>query len=440
MDDTVLVIGAGVDKVLGLPLMNELIPRISEFTKNEGSHLDTVLRSRLPRMSFKFEKFIDQSIEVLAQEFNKEIEKIIISIQQEITEHEQQVEKGESGTLSSEDLKTGKVIITLLEKIKIIKETSRIDNETEELIKEILGVSLEQFTIIDEKHFDFSSSFKDVLKAILRKSLEKPEHVIYKHIQKKLLDIEELLVKHFVGFYTGNEARMKDYIYISWMLWAFLKNEESKVLSQEGCSKINFYSSIPEDWKVVSFNYTIFTEYFSNNSPLYFHGNLTSYIDIQNKTKIQIQKGEEYDNLDINKFADSILANCIDFSGKDSRAIIPFIVPPLKLKPVLAKEFVNIWHDTDKFMAEASNIVIVGYSFNSNDDYFNALLKTSKNKKIFIIDKNISDIKKRLKNLLNFPDKMSPGIIQNKHTEKFDEITFINCDANEIKLETLITS
>lgn len=61
---TVIVLGAGVDATegIGMPLTNELIPKINEFIQTEeGANIERKLRSMLPSLRFHFDKFIVES-------------------------------------------------------------------------------------------------------------------------------------------------------------------------------------------------------------------------------------------------------------------------------------------------------------------------------------------------------------------------------------------
>lgn len=69
-----LVLGAGVDAALEMPLTCELLPRLTEFLNTEqGIALDLALRSRLPRLNFNFDNFIKKTIDGFADEFSREM-------------------------------------------------------------------------------------------------------------------------------------------------------------------------------------------------------------------------------------------------------------------------------------------------------------------------------------------------------------------------------
>ena len=73
-----------------------------------------------------------------------------------------------------------------------------------------------------------------------------------------MLNIETLLIEKFLGFYNENPADIKNYIYISWSLWAYLVHKQQEVISKN--SSLPFYSQLHKDIKAVTLNYTYFLE------------------------------------------------------------------------------------------------------------------------------------------------------------------------------------
>ena len=88
---TVIVLGAGVDATegIGMPLTNELIPKISEFIQTEeGASIERKLRSMIPSLRFHFDKFIKNTIDRIAQDFGREVVSIRDNIQEELRNNE----------------------------------------------------------------------------------------------------------------------------------------------------------------------------------------------------------------------------------------------------------------------------------------------------------------------------------------------------------------
>lgn len=122
----------------------------------------------------------------------------------------------------------GQLIVAIMNKVESMKTGATLDQETAELIEEVFG---ENFAVTDESIIDFSKlvytdTFKSVMRQILERSMQEPNHPILKHVYHNLLDIEDLLMNYFIGFYIDKPASIKNYIYISWMLWVYLKRRK----------------------------------------------------------------------------------------------------------------------------------------------------------------------------------------------------------------------
>lgn len=93
---------------------------------------------------------------------------------------------------------------------------------------------------------------------------------------------------------------------------------------------------------------------------MYFHGDLTHYVDIENKNEFTI---DDIANLDILDFIKNTLTDAISFDNDRKAIPIPTFMPPLKLKPVISRQYIVTWYEIDKVLSHANRIVILGYSF-----------------------------------------------------------------------------
>jgi hypothetical protein len=90
-----------------------------------------------------------------------------------------------------------------------------------------------------------------------------------------------------------------------------------------------------------------------------------------------------------------------DDDGYDNPGV-PFIIPPTFLKPDFRDELQKVWSGAAKTLSDAEVVVFVGYSFPPTDvemRYFLAasLVKNARLRKILIVDRDASDIVRRLK-------------------------------------------
>lgn len=431
-----IVLGAGVDANIGMPLTGELIPQIAEYAKTEeGAALDAKLRSVLPRLNFKFDDFVRKTIDRFADEFNKEMAAIREGISQEMENNH---------NLNEDERKMGRLIDILMSKLLSMREGTVLDEETQELIREVLGeeVLINDDSIVDFKKLVFTDTFKSILRTILQRSLSNSRHPILRHVYHNILDIEQLLLKYFIGFYTGQEGYMKSYIYIAWMLWGYLVSKEKELSIEKGenFDNLPLYSQLrhQDTWKVISFNYTTFARQFAGDRAIYFHGSLTDYVDIETKISTCINE-QEYSEISIENFFENNIKPNIDFTSDMRHYTIPSFLPPLKLKPVIGKKFITEWYNALKALEDSDKIIIIGYSFNASDEHFNGLLRDCQHKDIYIIDKDINAILLRLASVLGIdPNRKTQRQVQGKTAFVFNNhLTLVEAEAHEINLSEL---
>ena len=84
MPNTLLIIGAGVDRTNGIdfPLANTLLSAISNYAENEGQEVDQKLRKFLPNLRFTFSSIITQAIEKITTRDISEQRHMIERLQQ----------------------------------------------------------------------------------------------------------------------------------------------------------------------------------------------------------------------------------------------------------------------------------------------------------------------------------------------------------------------
>ncbi|CDA94986.1 putative uncharacterized protein [Prevotella sp. CAG:1320] len=278
----VVVLGAGVDTAAGFPNPCSLVPKITEWLEtDEGKAVDAALRKLLKGLRFSYAKFVDNAIERLAHDLDRERETICSRVTRELEQNDR---------LDEGQRKMGQLIVRLFHKITEVKDGAAIDEETEELIREVTGIDPTEETIIDFSHVNYTKTFEDIVKYILQTSLHDTENPILRHVYTNLLDIGQLLAQHFYGFFTNKPSEIKTYLYIAWTLWAYLVHEEQTVVSDTGIEdSLPIYGQLngKEQVQVITFNYTTLA---ANASPstIYFNGNLTNYVDIENKNDLQV--------------------------------------------------------------------------------------------------------------------------------------------------------
>ena len=225
MPNTLLIIGAGVDRTNGIDfsLANTLLSAIANYAENEGQEVDQKLRKFLPNLRFTFSSIITQAIEKITTRD--------ISEQRHMIERLQQV----TDTIGEDNVvkKHGELLVKLFNKLVVITQNAELDDDIESLIREVFADRANDYlssdSIVDIHKMSLSDTFKAVLKATLRLSLKGENNEIAQALGSEMLNIENLLIEKFLGFYNHRQSDIKNYIYISWMMWAYLVHTEKKV-------------------------------------------------------------------------------------------------------------------------------------------------------------------------------------------------------------------
>lgn len=424
---TVVVLGAGVDTAAGFPNPCSLVPKITEWLEtDEGKAVDAALRKLLKGLRFSYAKFVDNAIERLAHDLDRERETICSRVTRELEQNDR---------LDEGQRKMGLLIVRLFHKITEVKDGAAIDEETEELIREVTGIDPTEETIIDFSHVNYTKTFEDIVKYILQTSLHDTENPILRHVYTNLLDIGQLLAQHFYGFFTNKPSEIKTYLYIAWTLWAYLVHEEQTVISDTGIEdSLPIYGHLngKEQVQVITFNYTTLA---ANASPstIYFNGNLTDYVDIENKNDLLV---DDIHAIDLVRFFQDRLSEELSLEGDRLAIPIPSFMPPLKLKPVISGKYVTTWYRTAEALAHAERILILGHSLHGGDAFFNDMLRANRRAEIIIIDRDLETACKDVCTTFQQPiNRYTPLTMQGYPARKYDNrITVIGASMEKIDL------
>ena len=200
--ETLLIIGAGVDRTKGIdfPLANTLLSAISNYAENEGKQVDSKLRETLPNLRFTFSTIITQAIDRITTRDIQEQRQMITRLQK-VTDS-----IGEDNEVK----KHGQLLVKLFDKLVTITQNAELDQDIEDLIKEVFGDKAGEYlssdSIVDIHKMSLSDTFKAVLKATLRLSLKGENHQIAQALGSEMLNIENLLIEKFLGFYNHRQS------------------------------------------------------------------------------------------------------------------------------------------------------------------------------------------------------------------------------------------
>lgn len=378
-----LITGAGVDRTDGLdfPLANTLLADVTRYLDGDGKGVDAALREMLPGMRFSFNNMIARAVDKIATREPHEQKAMVQRVQNAI----------KSLPLEKEGVrKHGELIIRLFNKLATIAEQSQLDEETEALIREVFPKDADDLidsdSILDIHKLSLSDTFKTVLKRTLKMGLTGDHHEVAAALGADMLNIEALLIEKFLGFYNDKPSDIKNYLYISWALWAYLVAKQNKVLAEHETKILPFYGSLPEKVRAITLNYTAFLQHrLGAERTLYFHGGLAEYVRMDTRDLLPV---EDIHMCDPEKFIREYVAPNVDVSCEDLRQqkhVIPALVPPLRLKPILSHRYIELWAKASDWVKEASHIVVVGYSFNNADEHFNDILRNHPDRRVDIV-------------------------------------------------------
>ena len=335
----------------------------------------------------------------------------------------------------------GQLIVRLFRKILDIKAGATIDSETETLINEVFETTVKDDTIIDFNHLNYTDTFKSLIVEILQRSMHESDNPILRHVYRNILDVEQLLSKYFYGFYTNRVSYVRDYLYISWILWCYLVSQEQQVITQQPptASKVNApQSTLYQQLQaaacpIITFNYTSFARQASPTA-LYFHGSLMEYVDVENQNDLSVGN---LSTLQLADFLQHRLSREISFDPTHLSLPIPSFLPPLKLQPVLSKRYIDTWYQASQLMLRATKVIIMGYSFASADAYFSDLLRTNRHLQLIIIDKDIDTISRHLCPLLHLsPNHYTTQHIDGHERRIYDNrLTLVSADLSEVNVK-----
>ena len=438
MKDNLLITGAGVDRSEGIdfPLANTLLADIARYLEKDGKAVDEALRGILPGLRFSFNKMISAAVDKIATREPHEQRAMVERVKNAIAELSNE---------QSQEKKLGELIVRLFNKLAVIAEENNLDDETEKLIREVFPKEADELldsdSILDIHKLSLSDTFKAVLKRTLKMGLGGEYHPIANALGADMLNIETLLVEKFLGFYNEKPADIKNYLYISWVMWAFLVERQKHVFDKYGVSELPFYGALPANIRAITLNYTSFLKkWLGDENVVHFHGDLAEYVRMDTRNMMEI---ENILSCNPSQFIREIISPNVDVKSDDVRQhrhVIPALVPPLRLKPILSHRYIELWGKAAQWVKEASHIVVVGYSFNNADEHFNDILRVNSGKKIDVVvpEAGAEDFKARMQKVFNvFVNHFDTITVQNIKALQSGNLRLICAKASDIDIGAL---
>ena len=345
--------------------MTSLMYELAAFAQGDGKPIDSELRKKLPYLQFTFSKFAGEQGDVLLTRLfggDKDVAPTLRSA----------AKKLES---SPEMAPVGKLVVQLCD----MAEENRLTGESLKDLAHLAGETGQVAgaePILDPRRLSMSPIPSNALRRAFQQVLVRGPDLSTKERDTLELfvaatsNIEELLSFFFARYATGTAADRKKYLYLAWMLWAFLQIRSGRL----GIRGQSIYKHLPRfGTNVITFNYTNFFDQAMSARVLFFHGRLDQFLRMD--TRELVTNHQDLDSaLDVDRVANFLGSLRLDV--RESPAVdVPALVPPTSFKPLMSRQQLRTWVRADDLLQEAALVVIVGYSFGMADEHFNDLLR-----------------------------------------------------------------
>ncbi len=433
-----LILGAGADRTAGIdfPLANTLLTEVTRYLDGSGREVEAALRKMLPGLRFNFNAMIARAVDKIAGREPHEQKAMVQRVREAIDSL-----PAERGPVRRQ----GELIVRLFNKLASIAEHSQLDDETEALIREVFpddaGEMLDSDSILDIHKLSLSDTFKTVLKRTLRTGLNGQRNEVAAVLGDDLLNIETLLIEKFLGFYNDKPSDIKNYLYISWALWAYLVARQKEVLAAHGNGELPFYGGIPKELRAITLNYTAFLQQrLGPEQTIHFHGGLADYVRMDTRDLLPV---DDIFACDPAQFIREVVAPNVDLAPADRsmhRHVIPALVPPLRLKPILSHRYIELWGKASGWVREARHIAVVGYSFNNADEHFNDILRCHPGRRVDIVSPDAgseASLARMEKIFGTAANQYNTVKVQGHAAKQARKVRLIAARANEIDLAAL---
>ena len=395
--DVIFVLGAGVDRVLGLSLLNTLFRDLNEFVGGTGAAVNKAIRNHVKSLRFNLQTYGGDEAENLGQKLLGSHPHLLPLIVAALDKHP------DGGNANVAAIKT------LLTKLSAIADENELDEATIAQLSRLAGEENAggSDTLLDTNRIAFRPKVRQAMKALFTQvsgeipNLTREEQEAFAEVVTILSNFEELMATLFVGYFTKHIPDQKKYFYLAWLLWAYIRHREDAGRAQRDRSFYKTLSEVGPRGGIITFNYTDF--FYGDERPRngYFHGDCKSFIRFQTReyvsNNVQIKAANTLDRM-----VDFINGLDVDWTTDPPDVSLPAIVPPLAMKPIICTEYLERWYECGQTIKRAKTIVIVGYSFGVADEHFNDLVrKGNREATLIIVDPSLEAVVNRVCQTVN---------------------------------------
>lgn len=434
----IYVLGAGVDKPLGMPLANELMKDLGKFASSQGKPIADALRACLPALRFNFKQYDRGQGGTLAA-------RVLSGDAEDLDRAKYILEKHIAGE-RRDSADRFRAVHTVLESIKGIRTTNEIDDDTLASLARSLDERYQGSGgdfIVNPKNAKFNPLVERSIKTTLfalgqDESIPQDDRDAIMRLAQVIMDFEEVLGMLFLGFYSHRSPADKHYLFLSWLLWTYLRLKMGKALRRNNRGLYQELSEYQGHSRFITMNYT--SQFLADVDPAHyhsFHGDCLSRLDWRTRSLTRdpfLGKDESPDSL--GKFITSL-----NIDLRNRHVVLPGIVPPLSVKPVMCREHLDTWYQCGQLIDKAKVLIVVGYSFNSVDEHFNDLLRKRKGKdstQVVVIDPLLDDVVENTQHVLGF-DRRNLAFERRAGFECMADqrLTFVRAKSEELSLAAI---
>lgn len=436
--DVIFVLGAGVDRVLGLPLLNTLFRDLTNFVNGAGQAIHKAIREHVKHMRFDLQTYGGDQPETLGQKLLGTHPHLLPLILTALNRHPD---------AANVNVAAVKAVMT---KLSAIADENELDEGLVIQLSRLAGEATSSAgdTLLDTDHIAFRPRVRQAIKTLLNQAsveipdLTKEEQEAFAEVIAILANFEELLGSLFLGFFTKHVPDQKKYFYLSWLFWAYIRHMED--LGRRNRDK-SFYKTLSEvgpGGGIITFNYTDFFDSSMTPKGGYFHGDCKAFIRFHTREYV-VDNVQIREATTLARMLDFINGLRTDWTKDPPEVVLPAFVPPLAMKPVICTEYLERWYECGQRIKRAKTIVIIGYSFSVADEHFNDLIrKGNREAKLIVVDPNLEGAINRVCQTVG-QDKASlrPIMIDGLECRAGGRLRFVRAkaeDLNSLRLTALL--
>ena len=283
----VYILGAGVDKPLGMPLASQLLSDVAVFANGHGKPVAEAIRSHLPYLRFSFAKYTGEQGETFA-------ERVLVEDPQALGTAKGVLDRylDEHGGEETDRIQAVRTVVDALEDIR---DRNRLEDQTLHRLAEISGEAHQPsggdfifnprgIALMPVVRQAFRKTFQGLAQS---EELTEDERETLTEMALSMMNVEELLGELFSGFYTRQKTHQKQYLYVAWLCWAYLRVRMEEALENGANSLYQYLASLSGSHEIITFNYT--SKFFPDGTRAAvhsFHGDCLSYIRLDTRQLI----------------------------------------------------------------------------------------------------------------------------------------------------------